>query len=208
MKFSIFPRNYRFYDVFEQMGRTLVECSEAVSDLLEHFENVEMKTARIREIEHQADNLTHDLYTLINQTFVTPLDREDIVALAQRLDDVVDNLEAATTAIRIYGIERPTDASRGLADLTRLQCLQLEKALGTLRQKGKLREMLEHSKETNRLENEADSLYLSAMAELFKGDTSPTDIIKWRDIYEYLEAATDSCENVAHVLEGIVLKHA
>jgi predicted phosphate transport protein (TIGR00153 family) len=190
------------------MGEKLVETSEAVLDLLECFENVATKTERIRELEHDADSLTHELYRLINQTFVTPFDREDIVALAQRLDDVVDNLEAATTAIRVYGIIEPTFAARGLADLARLQCLQLDKALTALRQKGLLKQILEQAREINRLENEADSLYLSAMAELFSGERPSTDIIKWRDIYEYLEAATDSCENVSHVLESIVLKHA
>ena len=124
------------------------------------------------------------------------------------MDDVVDFVEAAATAMQIYGIDQPTAASRGLADLTRLQCLQLEKAIGNLRQKSRLKQILVQAKEINRLENEADTLYLSAMADLFRGELSSTDIIKWRDIYEYLEESTDSCENVAHVLESIVLKHA
>jgi predicted phosphate transport protein (TIGR00153 family) len=204
----MFPRNTRFYDLFEEMGRRLVSTSEQVADLLTHFENVEMKTGRIKDLEHEADTLTHDLYTLINQTFVTPFDREDIVALAQSMDDVVDELEAATTAMRVYGITRPTTAARGLADLARLQCMELNKALGCLRQKGQLKTMLIQAREVNRLENEADALYLSAMAELFQGEMDSVDIIKWRDVYEYLEASTDACENVAHVLEGIVLKHA
>jgi predicted phosphate transport protein (TIGR00153 family) len=207
MKFSFFPRNYRFYDLFEELARRLVISSELMTDLLQSFENVDMKTTRIKEIEHEADNLTHDIYTLVNQTFVTPLDREDIAALAQRMDDVVDFIEAAATAIKIYGIAAPTPASRGLADLARLQCIQLESAIHLLRQKGQLKKILDQAKEINRLENEADTLYLGAMAELFKGETSSIDIIKWRDIYEYLEASTDSCETVAHVLESIVLKH-
>ena len=177
-------------------------------DLLQYFENVDMKTARIKEVEHESDELTHDLYRLINQTFVTPLDREDIAALAQRLDDVVDYIEAAATAIKIYGIEKPTIAARGLADITRMQNLQLQKAMVLLRSKGQLKVILDHTREINRLENEADALYLSAMAELFQGEMDPIDVIKWRDIYESLESATDSCEDVAHVLEGIVLKHA
>ena len=207
MKFSIIPRNNRFYDLFEALAQQLVLSGEVMADLLEHFENIDMKAARMKDIEHHADNITHDIYTLINKTFVTPLDREDIAALAQRMDDVVDFIEAASTAIKIYGIEAPTAAARGLADLARLQCLQLEKAMVSLREKRHLKEILDLAKEINRLENEADTLYLSAMAELFRGEMSSTDIIKWRDIYEYLEEATDSCENVAHVLESIVLKH-
>ena len=208
MKFSVFPRNYRFYDLFEEVAGQLVKASEIMSDLLVHFENVEMKTTRLKEVEHESDNLTHDIYKLVNQTFVTPLDREDIASLAQTMDDVVDALEAAGTAIKIFGITQPTPAARGLADLARLQCLQLQKAMPRLRVKGQLKEILEQAKEINRLENEADTLYLSAMADLFRGEMSTTDIIKWRDVYEYLEESTDSCENVAHVLESIVLKHA
>jgi uncharacterized protein Yka (UPF0111/DUF47 family) len=208
MKFSFFPRNSSFYDIFEALAGKLLQSSELLVDLLQHFENVDMKTARIKEVEHESDELTHDLYRLINQTFVTPLDREDIAALAQRLDDVVDYVEAAATMIKIYGIEKPTAASRGLADITRMQNLQLQKAMVLLRSKGQLKNILEHTREINRLENEADTLYLNAMAELFQGEMHPIDVIKWRDIYESLESATDSCEDVAHVLEGIVLKHA
>jgi predicted phosphate transport protein (TIGR00153 family) len=208
LKFSFFPRNYQFYDIFEALAGKLLLSSELLVDLLQYFENVDMKAARIKEVEHESDELTHDLYRLINQTFVTPLDREDIAALAQRLDDVVDYVEAAATMIKIYGIEQPTQAARGLADITRMQNLQLQKALVLLRSKGQLKNILDHTREINRLENEADALYLNAMAELFQGEMHPIDVIKWRDIYESLESATDSCEDVAHVLEGIVLKHA
>ncbi|KKK99295.1 hypothetical protein LCGC14_2634180, partial [marine sediment metagenome] len=116
--------------------------------------------------------------------------------------------EGASTAVRTYGITQPTAAARGLADLIRLQCLQLDRAVSTLRRRGKLKSILEQLTEVNRLENEADTLFLNSMAELFRGEMSPVDIIKWRDIYDQLELATDSAEQVAHVLEGIVLKHA
>ena len=208
MKFSFFPRNSSFYDIFEALAAKLLQSSELLVDMLQHFENVDMKAGRIKEVEHESDELTHDLYRLINQTFVTPLDREDIAALAQRLDDVVDYVEAAATMIKIYGIQSPTQAARGLADITRMQNLQLQKALVLLRSKGQLKNILDFTREINRLENEADTLYLNAMAELFQGELDPIDVIKWRDIYESLESATDSCEDVAHVLEGIVLKHA
>ncbi len=208
MRFSLIPRNYVFYDLFEESARKLVAAAEALADLLDHFENVEMKTARIKDLEHEADNITHELYTQVYQTFVTPLDREDIIALAQRLDDVMDFMEGATTAIRIYEIKQPTPAARALADLVRLQCVQVERAVANLRKRRNLTEILEQCKEINRLENEADTLFLSATAELFHGEMSPVDIIKWRDIYDQLERATDSAEQVAHVFEAIVLKNA
>ena len=124
------------------------------------------------------------------------------------MDDVMDYIEGASTAIRTYGITQPTSAARGLADLIRLQCIQLEKAISVIRHKGRLKSILEQLKEINRLENEADSLFLNSMAELFRGEMNAVDIIKWRDIYDQLEEATDSAEQVAYVLEAIVLKHA
>jgi len=208
MRFSLIPRSGHFYPLFEEMAHKLVVASEALADLLEHFENVEAKTAQLKALEHEADNITHEIYREVHQTFVTPLDREDIAALAQRMDDVMDFIEGASTAIRIYGISQPTQASRGLADLIRLQCLQLEKAVSTLRHRRRLISILEQLKEVNRLENEADTLFLNAMADMFRGEMSSVDIIKWRDVYNQLERATDSCEQVAHILEAIVLKHA
>jgi hypothetical protein len=208
MRFSLIPRSGRFYELFDQSARNLVVASEALTDLLEHFENVDTKTAHLKDLEHEGDEITHEIYLQVHKTFVTPFDREDIAALAQRMDDVMDYIEGASTAILTYGISQPTAAARGLADLTRLQCVQLEKAVSVLRHKGRLKSILEQLKEINRLENEADSLYLNSMAELFRGEMNAVDIIKWRDIYDQLEEATDSCEQVAYVLEAIVLKHA
>jgi hypothetical protein len=208
MRFSLIPRGGRFYDLFDESAHKLVVASEALADLLKHFENVEAKTAHIRDLEHEADDVTHEIYRQVYQTFVTPLDREDIAALAERMDDVMDYIEGASTAIRTYGISQPTPAASGLADLIRLQCLQLERAVSTLRHRGRLKSLLEQLEEINRLENEADSLFLNSMAELFHGELSSIDIIKWRDVYRELERATDAAEHVAHILEAIVLKHA
>ena len=208
MRFPLIPKNYRFYDLFEQSAHNLVTGAEVMVDLMEHFENVDMKTARMRELEHVGDGIIHEIVEQLHRTFVTPLDREDITALAQHMDDVMDYMEGATTAIRIYGINRPTVAARGVADLVRLQTVQLEKAVPKLRQRSQLKSVLEHCVEIHRLENEGDTLFLDAMAGLFQEEPSPVEIIKWRDIYDQLERATDSCERVANVLEGIVLKHA
>ena len=208
MRFSLIPRNYRFYDLFEKSAHNLVLASEALADLLDHFENVDMKVQRIRDLEHEADDVTHELYTQLYKTFVTPLDREDIAALAQRLDDVMDFMEGAAIAILIYGISEPTPAAKDLADLIRLQCVQIERAIANLRRGSTLRKIQEQLVEIHRLENEADTLFLNASADLFQNELSSTEIIKWRDIYDQLERATDSGESVAHVLEAIVLKHA
>ncbi|HEY4686575.1 MAG TPA: DUF47 family protein [Dehalococcoidia bacterium] len=208
MRISLVPQNYRFYGLFNDLAGRMVASAEALVDLLEHYENVEMKTAHLKELEHEADTLTHDLYRLVHQTFVTPFDREDIAGLAQNMDDVIDYIEAAGTMLRVYRIEKPTEPAVGLADISRLQCIQIERAIASLSKRRHLRDILEQVREINRLENEADSLFLRAMSELFQGEWSSIDVIKWRDVYALLEDGTDSCESVAHSLEAIVLKHA
>lgn len=208
MPFSFIPRNYLFYDLFERSAQNLVTTSEAVVDLMEHFENVEMKTAHLKELERVGDTIIHEIMEQLHKTFVTPLDREDMTTLGEHMDDAVDFMEGATTAMRIYGIERPTVAACGLADLIRLQTIQVEKAISKLRRHSQLRSILDHCVEIHRLENAADTLCLNAMAELFHDEAGSVEIIKWREIYDQLERATDSCEDVATVLEGIVLKHA
>ena len=208
MRISLVPQNYRFYGLFNDLAGRMVASAEALVDLLEHYENVEMKTAHLKELEHEADTLTHDLYRLVHQTFVTPFDREDIAGLAQNMDDVIDYIEAAGTMLRVYRIEKPTEPAVGLADISRLQCIQIERAIASLSRRRHLRDILEQVREINRLENEADSLFLRAMSELFQGEWSSIDVIKWRDVYALLEDGTDSCESVAHSLEAIVLKHA
>jgi len=208
MRFPLIPRNYRFYDLFERSAHNLVMAAEVMVDLMEHFENVEMKTARMKELERVGDGIIHEVVEQLHKTFVTPLDREDITGLAQHMDDVMDYMEGATTAIRIYGIKRPTAAACAVADLVRLQTVQVERAIAKLRQRSHLGSMLEECVEVHRLENEADTLFLDATARLFLEEPSPVEIIKWREIYDQLELATDSCEHVANVLEAIVLKHA
>ena len=208
MRFSLIPRNTRFFDLFEDLAHKMVQTSESLVDMLQYFENVDLKAARLKELEHDGDNITHELYRLVHKTFVTPFDREDIAALAQSMDDVIDFLEAAGTCIRVYDVDAPTPAARGLADLARLQATQLEKSIRLLRHRGHLKDILEETKEVNRLENEADTLFLTAMSDLFQGEIMVVDIIKWRDIYDILEQSTDACESVAHALEAIVLKHA
>ena len=121
VRFPLIPRNYRFYDLFEKSAHNLVAAGEQLLDLMEHYENVEMKTARLKELERAGDTIIHEITAQLHKTFVVPLDREDLTALAQHMDDVVDSMEGASTAMRIYGIQRPTPAARGLADIVRLQ---------------------------------------------------------------------------------------
>jgi predicted phosphate transport protein (TIGR00153 family) len=202
------PRNEQFYDLLHDSAKNLVDAGEVLVDLMEHYQNVEMKSDRLRELEHNGDNIAHNIMNLLHKTFVTPIEREDIAQLAQRLDDVMDYIEGATTAMRIYKVSEPTARSRELADVVRLMTVKMEQAISQLREHRHLRDILPHCVELNRLENVADDLFRSAMAELFEDEASAAEIIKWREIYDHLERATDYAEDVANVLEGIVLRHA
>jgi uncharacterized protein len=208
VRFSLIPRDYRFFDLLHASAKNLVETGEALLDLMEHYQNVDMKTAHIRELEHKGDAITHEIMARLHKTFVTPIEREDIARLADRLDDVMDHIEEATAAMKIYEVSGPTTFSAEMADIVRLMAVKAEEAISRLPDHRRLRDILPYCVELNRLENVADDLFRRAMAELFHSETSPADIIKWRDIYRQLEAATDRCEDVANLLEGIVLRHA
>ena len=205
--FSLIPRNVRFYDLFADLSQLLVRNSEATCDLLERFEDVAAKAKHISDLETEADNVTHSIYTLMNQTFLTPIDREDIAALAQRMDDVVDNMEATSTVLSRYHVTSVTPTAQAIGRIVRLQCMEIAKAIEVLRADRQLSDILVHAREINRLENEGDELFVSAMSDLVDGTTPAIEVIKWREIYNELENALDACENVSHVLEAIVLKH-
>lgn len=207
-RFPFLPTNEKFYDLLHASAQNLVEAGEALVDFTEHYRNVEMKTEHIRALEHKGDTITHEIMALLHKTFVTPIEREDIASLAERLDDVMDYIEGATTAMKIYDVSSPTDRSVELADVVRVMTIKVAEAIARLRDRRHLRDILPYCVEINRLENVADDLFRRAMAELFQNETASAEIIKWREIYDQLELATDRCEDVANVLEGIVLRHA
>ena len=202
------PKNERFYVLLHDGARNLVDAADSLADLVGHYENLDMKSDHITELEHNGDTITHDIINLLHKTFVTPIEREDIALLAQRMDDVMDYIEGASTAMRIYKINQPTDRSREMADVVRMMTVKLEQAIAHLKDHKSLRDILPYCVEVNRLENVADDIYRKSIAELFDNDTSAADMIKWREVYEQLEQASDGAEDVANVLEGIVLRHA
>jgi predicted phosphate transport protein (TIGR00153 family) len=207
MKFSLMPTDRRFFDLLARSARTLVVGSEALVDFFEHYENPEMKADRIRELEHEADFITHEVMAQLHKTFITPIDREDIANLIQRMDDVMDFMEEASTAMRIYRIQRTRPRAVEVARLMPQMTGLIEQSVRLLAD-GHLKEILPITVEINRLENQADTIFRAAMAELFDEEANPAEIIKWREIYSDLEDATDSAEDVANVLEGVVLKYA
>ena len=202
------PRGKIFFELYEESAENMVRTAERMKEMVDSWENVEQHVEQIDEYEHVGDNTTHRIIELLHRTFVTPFDREDMALLAHSLDDVVDLIHAAAVAMHIYKIDTPKEGARELASIIVTAAKEVEVALKQLRNHPKLKQVLEHCIEINRLENAADKVFRSAMAELFDNCGNTADVIKWREILEHMESATDRCEDVANVLEGVALKHA
>lgn len=207
-KFLITPKDTKFYDLFEQDTANLVTAAEKLVDLFNNYEDVEAKARQLKDLEHQGDTITHEIIRRVNLTFVTPIDREDIVLLAHTLDSIMDFMEAASRTAFLYRITQPTERVRQLAAIIAKMAYTLNDVLPCLRHRDQFKRILEQCVEMNRLENEADDVHHAAMAELFDSGKDATEIIKWRELYQHMEDATDRGEDVADVLEGIVLKYA
>ncbi len=207
-KFPFIPREEKFFRLFEDDARNMVKTAEELKCLIDSWENVEERVDAITELEHQGDSVTHHIMAQLHRTFVTPFDREDIALLANSIDDVVDFIHSTADAMLLYKIEQPSQRAKELADILVQATAEVERALLLLEHHAQLKQILERCVEINRLENMADRVFRSAMAELFDDSADIAYIIKWREIYEHMESATDRCEDVADVLEGIALKHA
>jgi predicted phosphate transport protein (TIGR00153 family) len=208
VKLPFVPKERKFFNLFEEAGANAVRTAKTLKETLDDWENMEAKTYQIEELEHTGDTITHRIIEELHRTFVTPFDREDIASLAHSLDDVVDFVHAAAMAMLIYKVDKPTRRAKELVDIIVQAATEIGTVLPVLRSNTKLKMVLDHCVEINRLENIADKIYRAAMGELFEGTMDVADIIKWREIYEHMESATDRCEDVANVLEGIALKHA
>ncbi len=201
----IIPKDTSFFEMFAAMANNLTDGARVLVALFADFQRVEEKIGEIRRIEHQGDEMTHSIMRKLNQTFITPFDREDIHTLASSLDDVLDFINAACARILMYRITLPPAEAGALARLILAQCEELGKALSHLQ---KSDEVLKHCVEINRLENEADQVSRVAIARLFDDETDPITLIKIKELIEFLETATDKAEDVADVLETVVLKNA
>ncbi|MFP3898099.1 MAG: DUF47 domain-containing protein [Dehalococcoidia bacterium] len=208
-RFFTRPRDTEFYDLFEQATANLVTAAGELVHLFEHYEDVDANARRLKDLEHQGDIITHEIIQRLHRTFVTPIDREDISLLAHSLDDVMDFIEAAGRTAYLYRIARPTDRAVELARIVARVAGKLNETLPRLRRRDQYKWILKQCVQINSLENEADDVYHAALAELFEVcHLDACEVIKWREIYEHLETATDRGEDIANVLEGIVLKHA
>jgi len=207
-KFLLTPRDTKFYDLFEQDTANLVLAAGKLVDLFENYTDVEMKAKGLKDMESHGDVITHEIMQRLHRTFVTPIDREDIASLAHSLDDMMDFIEAAGRTAFLYGVTKPTARAQELTMIISRVADKLNEVMPCLRHHNQFPQILEQCVEINSLENEADDIHHSAQTELFKNGTDACRIIKWREIYQHLEDATDRGEDVANVFEGIVLKYA
>ena len=204
--FSLIPREVRFFDLFEQQSQHIIKAAQLLHELVHHFADARAKAHAIKEVEHQGDQLTHEVVKRLNTTFITPIDREDIHALATRLDDVLDFIEAAAERLVVYRIKEPTSACRAMAEVIVQQTHAMDRTIRCLRTMDP--SFHEHTVEVNRLENSGDNLLRDSLAALFEEQADPIEVIKWKEIYETMETVTDRCEDVVNVIEGIILKMA
>jgi predicted phosphate transport protein (TIGR00153 family) len=203
--FRLIPREEKFYDDFSALAEQIRYGAGLLEAMLTPDKPIWDKADEIKEVEHKCDHLTHEVIQRLNRTFVTPLDREDIHTLARSLDDVMDAIDASATIVRLYHIDSVRPGARELAHIIMSSAEQLVGAMAALEgRKG----VAERAVEINRLENEADRAHQAAVQALFQEERDAIVIMKWKEILDFLEEATDRCEDVANVLEGVVVKHA
>jgi predicted phosphate transport protein (TIGR00153 family) len=204
-RFRLIPREESFFDLFIQQAEVLVQGAELLQDLVTNWNGVEEKAGRLHDIEHELDEVTHEVMRRLNTTFVTPMDREDIHELGSSMDEIMDHMDAAADLMVLHKIEKPLPEMQAQADLL---IRASRTTLNAMRMLPRYDELREYWVEINRLENEADRIYRRGIADLFGGDFKAMDVLKWKDIIDELEAAMDEIEDVANTLEGIALKQA
>jgi predicted phosphate transport protein (TIGR00153 family) len=204
----LLPHDASFFAHFEQQGKKTVEGCRAFLDMVDNPTDLESRAERVKQIEHECDEITHAVVEGLHKTFITPFDRNDIYRLITKMDDIMDLVEAAADRLALYDVPEMT---KEVGDLARCLVSSAEHVLGAvanIRDLAKPNGILQHCIEINRLENVADTILRSALARLFREEKNPIAIIKWKEIYETLESATDRCEDVANIIEGVVLENS
>ncbi|MBP9020580.1 MAG: DUF47 domain-containing protein [Syntrophobacterales bacterium] len=205
MKFL--PKEEKFFDHFEELAVKIEEGAKLFIDILNNFEHSEAKVTTLKDVEHEADTITHRIYEKMHKTFLTPFDREDIYALANKMDSILDMIEATAVRMYLYKVDNPNNEIKELALTLSNAVAKVKEIVYGLRDKKKSKMILEACVVINTLENEGDYIMRQAMARLFDRETNAKELIKWKEIFERVEEAIDVCEDVSNIVEGIVLKH-
>lgn len=203
-RFRLIPREEKFYQDFKVMADQLRHGARLLEQMFAIDPPLADKAHEIKEIEHQCDFLTHEIIQRLNKTFVTPIDREDIHELAKTLDDVMDAIDSAAALLPLYRIDKIRSGAR---ELTRVIIQQTDEIRAAVEALENRKGVLGHAVEINRLENEADRIHKQAVGQLFDDEKDPIAVMKWKEILDVLEEATDACEDVANLLENVVVKH-
>jgi len=205
MAFSLIPREDHYFKMFSEMTAKIQEAAGLLVELMQGSdENYDALSKKIKSVEHECDEINHQITIKLNKSFITPLDREDIYTLSVALDDVCDYIDAAARAVVMYDIHEPDEFAQQLAVILQKMANEIHAAIGLLRD---AQGLSPHLLDIQRLENDGDEVYFKAMANLFKNTADPIAIIKWKELYEILENGTDRCESVGNIIESIVLKH-
>lgn len=205
--FGLIPKEEQFFKLYKEMTLNIIDGAVLLKDMLDNFAEPAESQRRIKDIEHKGDAITHSIIKKLNKTFITPMDREDIYALAAKLDDIMDLIDASAQRFIMYNVDHATPEAKSLAFLI-LQCCQaVDKAVGKLGNKA-TEQILEYCVEINAIENEADRVSREAIGDLFDKEKDPIELLKWKEIYETLETATDKCEDAANILESVIVKNA
>lgn len=204
---KLFPKEIDFFEIFDRAALNITKAATLLVALMENFDNLEQRAKEIYEVEQEGDILTHEIMKKLNKTFLTPIDREDIYALASRMDDVLDLIWGAVDRLTIFKVAESTPAAVTISKDLLATTEVMHKAIHKLKEKN-YSHVQEYCIEINRLENRVDRDFRDALARLFEEVKDPILIIKWKEIYEHLENCSDKCEDVANIIEAIVLKHA
>jgi predicted phosphate transport protein (TIGR00153 family) len=199
----LMPRDPRFFEMFRADGQNLRSAATELAQLLESYDRIDERIARIQELEHLGDEIGDEIIAKLDEAFITPFDREDIHELARRLDDVVDGIQETAESMRIYDIAAPTEQARGLAAILAEQAVELDQALALL---DSMKGLTPHLRRVHELENQADGLSRAAVGRLFREANDPLHVIKWRDVYQMLENAIDAAEDAAEIVARMVHK--
>jgi len=208
VSFTLIPREEKFFDILEEAAENVQKGTVAFLDLVSHWSPTSDKIKYIRDLEHEGDRMTHEIIDRLNRTFITPIDREDIHTLATEIDDVIDIIQSTMDRMQLYRIDKCSPILVQMVEVLTRASEAIVKAVKSLRDLKHSRRTLDFCIEINRLENEGDAILKTALGDLFSDHKDVLEIIKWKEIYEAAEYATDKCEDIANVIEGIVVKNA
>jgi len=206
--FGLIPKDEKFFEMFEVMSKIILEGAELLREMMDNFDEAKLIQKKIKEVEHKGDSQTHEIIKKLNQSFITPFDREDIYALASGLDNIIDLIDSSAQHIIMYNVDAPTPAAKELGFIILKACQNVAAAVASLKNGHQIDQISRYCVEVNSLENEGDNVCRAAISLLFSEEKDPIQLIKWKEIYETLEMAIDKCEDAINILESVVVKNA